>query len=161
MLYQLGDSFVDIVKEASYKGVLTIRASSEDALKSFTGLTSGRIVQVPHHIYTHIIHIPADVIGREFDWKDLRNVEMVERLTPEPTAFVYDYAYTEEDGSVTGDYWFCWPNEVDDVNHVLFTGEKEILGDPIFIPLFYIPRELSGAPLQLNLDDENGEITYE
>jgi hypothetical protein len=161
MLYQLGDSFVDIVVETPYKSVLTIRASSEEALKPFTNITSGRVVQVPHHIYTHIIHISEDVIGREFSWKDLLNVEKIERLTPEPTAFVYDYAYEEEDGTITGDYWFCWPHEIEEVTHSLRTGEKEILGDPTFIPIFFIPRELSGAPLQFNLDDEDGEITYE
>jgi hypothetical protein len=143
------------VVEAPYDRVLTIRASSEEALKPFTRLTSGQVVQVPHHIYTYIIHISEDVIGREFDWKDIRNVEKVDRLTPEPTAFVYDFAYEEEDGKVTGDYGYCWPNEIEEVTYTLRTSEKEILGDPSFIPIFFIPRELSGAQLRFNLDDED------
>lgn len=161
MLYQLGDSFVDIVVETPYKNVLTIRASSEEQLKTFQNMTPS-ILQVPHHIYTHIIHIPVDVIGREFNWKDISKVEQVDRLTPEPAAFVYDFAYEEEDGKVVGDYGYCWPGETEEVTNSLITGERELLGDPTFLPVFHIPRELSGSPLNFNLeDDEGGEITFE
>ena len=161
MLYQLGDSFVDIVIETPYEGVLTVRASSEEQLARFKGMTCGEIIQVPHHIYTHIIHIAEDVIDREFDWRDLRNAEKVARLTPEPTAFAYDFAYEQENGEITGDYSFCWPHETAEVTRSLLTGDKLVLSEPIFIPIFYIPRELSGAPVQFNIDDEDGEITFE
>lgn len=162
MLYQLGDSFVDVVHEKPYEELLTVRASSVEALERFKDMTLGEIVQVPHHIYTHIVHIPIPVLETELNWRDLRNVEEVERLTPEPAAFGYEYAHEDEDGKAWGEYGFCWPNEIESVKQSLLTSERNILGEPAFMPIFYIPGELVGAPLKFNLDnDEDGEITYE
>lgn len=155
MLYQLGDSFVDVVREKPYEALLTVRASSAEALDRFKDMTLGEIVQVPHHIYTHMVHVPTPVLETELDWKDLRQVEEVERLTPEPVAFGYEYAHEDEDGKAWGEYGFCWPDEIESVKYDLQTCDKNILGEPAFMPIFYIPSELVGAPITFKFDEDS------
>ena len=159
ILYQIDDHFVDVVREMPYPGIMTVRASSEEALAPFKDMTLGEIVQVPHHIYTHIVHVPTPVLETTFDWKDLSKTEFVERLTPEPAAFGYEYAWDDEDGKAWGEYGFCWPHEIQSTMKNILEGERNILGDPAFMPLFYIPRELVGGPLPFDLDGDV-EITF-
>lgn len=153
MLYQIDNDYYDVVQERPYKDLLTVRASSKEQLERFANSTMSEIVQVPHHIYTHIIHIPLPVLETTFNWKDLRQVEVLDRLTPEPVAFGYEYAEEEEDGKVRGDYGFCWPDEIEETTHSLFASDKNILGEPTFMPLFYIPNELVGAPIKFDLEE--------
>ena len=153
MLYKIEDDYYDVVRERPYKDLLTVRASSKKQLKRFADSTLGEIVQVPHHIYTHMVHVPLPVLETTFDWKDLRHVEVLDRLTPEPVAFAYEYAEEDEDGKVWGEYGFCWPDEIESTTDSLFSSEKNILGDPAFMPLFYIPSELVGAPIKFDLEE--------
>lgn len=160
MLYQIENDFVDVVRELPYRDLLTVRASSAEALAGFTGMTMGEVLQVPHHIYKYILHIPKPVLEVKLNWKDLAQVEEVARLTPEPAAFAYEYAVEHEDGSVSGEYWFCWPHEIDSVIEQVTLREENVLGDPNFIPLFFIPKELVGAPITFpGIDDD--EITFD
>jgi hypothetical protein len=105
-------------------------------------MTMSEILTVPHHIYKHLLHVPKPVLEAKLDWKDLKNVEQLERLTPEPAAFAYEYAVEHEDGTVSGEYWFCWPHEIEGVKEGLLGSDQNILGEPSFISLFYIPAEL-------------------
>jgi hypothetical protein len=162
MLYQIDNGFVDVVHETPYEGLLTVRASNEDDLKAFTGMTMGDVLTVPHHIYKYILHVPKPVLEAKLYWKDLAQVEKVDRMTPEPVAFAYDYAVQQEDGSVAGDYWFCWPHEIEEVKETLLVSERDILGEANFIPLFCLPKELVGAPLSFPFsDNDDDEITFE
>lgn len=160
MLYQVDTSFVDVVHERPYEDLLTVRASSEEDLQAFTGMTMGEVLTVPHHIYKYLLHVPKPVLEAKLDWKDLKNVEQLERLTPEPAAFAYEYAVEHEDGTVSGEYWFCWPHEIEGVKEGLLTSDQNILGEASFIPLFYIPNELVGAPIAFPFsgDDETEVI---
>jgi hypothetical protein len=160
LLYQIENDFVDVVRELPYRDLLTVRASSAEALAGFTGMTMGEVLQVPHHIYKYILHIPKPVLEVKLNWKDLAQVEEVARLTPEPAAFAYEYAVEHEDGSVSGEYWFCWPHEIDSVIEQVNSSEENVLGDPSFVPLFVIPKELVGAPISFpGIDDD--EISFE
>ena len=133
MLFEIDGNFVDVVHERPYEELLTIRASSAEALVRFKDMTLGEIVQVPHHIYTHIVHVPSPVLETQLSWKDLRFVEEVDRLTPEPAAFGYEYAHEEEDGKVRGDYGFCWPDEIESTKINLYEREYNLIGEPSFM----------------------------
>ena len=160
ILYQIDGCFIDVVCELPYTDLLTVRSSNAESLAAFTGMTMGEVLQVPHHIYKFILHIPKPVLEAKLNWKDLAQAEKVERLTPEPAAYAYEYAVENEDGSVLGEYWFCWPNEIESVKDQIRSSEENVVGDPNFIPLFYIPKELVGAPINFP-DAEDGEITFE
>jgi hypothetical protein len=160
LLYQIETSFVDVVHETPYEDLLTVRASSEEDLNAFTGMTMGEVLTVPHHIYKFILHVPKPVLEVKLYWKDLKNVEKVERLTPEPAAFAYEYAVEHEDGTVSGEYWFCWPHEIEEVKESLLVSEQNILGEATFIPLFYIPNELVGAPIKFPFAEDE-DLSHE
>ena len=156
MLYQIDNGFVDVVHETPYEGLLTVRASNEDDLKAFTGMTMGEILNVPHHIYQYILHIGKSALEVKLHWKALGNVEVLERLTPEPTAFACDYATENDEGKLVGEYWYCWPGECEEVRDRLMHSEEPVAVEPTFIPIFYLPRELTGAPLPFELTDDSG-----
>ena len=148
MLVAFENDFVDVIREAGYCDLLTLRSSSKKALKRFEGHTSSTILRVPHHIYTHILHVSEDSMRIENPTLDFSMVEKYQRLTPAPIAYAYDWAIDHGEGNLEGCYWFCWADEVDAVRAALLHGEDEIAGDPRFFPLFYIPNELVGAPLK-------------
>jgi hypothetical protein len=93
-----------------------------------------------------IIHVDMDSCPLRISAFDFKKVEVVDRLTPEPVCFVYDYAYYDEEGQIQGDYDYCWPQEKDQVFQNLLSSEKDMVSEPAFLPLFRIPRELVGAP---------------
>jgi hypothetical protein len=146
MLFNFDGKMVDIVREAPYKGVYTVRASSGRALRKFRQSSPADMVRVPHHLYPFIIHIDMNSCPLRISAFDFKKVEVVDRLTPEPVCFVYDYAYYDEEGQIQGDYDYCWPQEKDQVFQNLLSSEKDMVSEPAFLPLFRIPRELVGAP---------------
>lgn len=149
MLFQYGDHFVDIVKEQPYKNIYTVRSSSPRALKDFRDATSSEMVKVPHHIYPYIVHIHEDSSPLRVPYPMASSIEVVDRLTPEPACFIYEYCYEQEGGDYIGEYGYCWPHEVESTADYLLTGEREIVGDPTFLPLFKIPGELVNAPFKI------------
>jgi len=155
LLVAFENDFVDVIREAGYRDLLTLRSSSKKALKRFEGHTSSTILRVPHHIYTHILHVSEDSMRIENPTLDFSKVEKYQRLTPAPVAYAYEWAIDHGEENLEGCYWFCWADEVDDVRDALMHGEDEIVGEPRFFPLFYIPNELVGAPIKFkfNLDE--------
>lgn len=144
MLFTTEFGMVEIVKEIPYPGVFTILASDAETLKEFTKCTLAEIQMVPHHIYTHIIHVPEDNMLSSFDWKNLRAVESVERLTPLPAAYVYEYVWqTDEEEDLSVEYSYCWPHQVDQVRESILQSDKAIEGGIAFMPVFRVPRELA------------------
>jgi hypothetical protein len=147
LLFNFDGKLVDIVREAPYRGVYTVRASSGRALRKFRQASPADMVRVPHHLYPFIIHVDMDSSPLRISAFDYKKVEIVDRLTPEPVCFVYDYAYYDEDGEMKGDYAYCWPHEKDQVFQNLLSSGKDVVSEPSFLPLFRLPRELIGAPL--------------
>ena len=139
--------YVDIVRESCYRNVLTVRASDKKSLQKVASCTSADIVQVPHPYYPFIVHIDEYVIPINFHHSHNKNIEVLDRLTPEPVCFVYEYAYEEQDGSVTGEYGYCYPDEVQSTSDYLMSQERQPINEPVFLPLFYFPGELIGAPV--------------
>lgn len=149
MLFNFEDQLVDVVIENAYKNVFTVRASTAVALKPFRRSSIAEMVQVPHHLYPYLIHVDMDASPLRVSAFDYKNIEKLERLTPEPACFVYEYAYSTGDGETVGDYGYCWTNEIESVTNNLMADEKELLGDPVFLPLFKIPGELVSAPIRI------------
>ncbi len=147
MLIHIEGVFVDVVREAPYKNVLTVRASDPKSLARFASSTCSEVIQVPHPYYPYIIHIDEYVIPLKLDYQLYKDIEVVDRLTPEPACFVYEYAYEEEDGSITGEYGYCYPHEVESTTDYLMSQERQPINEPVFLPLFYFPGELVGAPV--------------
>ena len=160
MLYEIDGNFVDVVRESPYPDVLTIRASSTAALDKFTGMTVGDVLTVPHHIYQHILHVAKASLETKLHWKDLSNVEVLDRLTPEPAGFCYDYATEDEEGNLIGHYSYCWPHEIEEERNRLMHGEEPVAVEPTFIPVFYLPRELTGGPLPFDPNDDSLELNF-
>jgi hypothetical protein len=149
MLFNFGDHFVDVVRERPYREVLTVRASTPKALKQFRGVSSADVVKVPHHLYPYIIHVHEDSSPLNISYPTASSIEVVDRLTPEPACFIYEYCYVPEQGDYIGDYGYCWPDEVESTTEYLMSGERELVGEPIFLPLFRIPGELVSAPIKI------------
>ena len=147
MLIHIEGIFVDVVREASYKNVLTVRASSAKDLAMFAASTCAEIVEVPDPYYPHIIHIDEYVIPIKLNYPLHSEIEVVERLTPVPACFVYEYAYEEEDGSITGEYGYCYPGELEGTAEYLMSQERQPISEPVFLPMFRFPGELLGAPV--------------
>ena len=161
MLFDFDGHLVDVVRERPYRNVLTVRASSHKALKAFRTASSADMVKVPHHLYPFIIHIDEDSSPLNITYPTAKSIEVVDRLTPEPACFIYEYCYVPEDGDYIGDYGYCWPYEVESTTDYLMTGEKELVGEPVFLPLFKIPGELVGAPIKiLEGEFEVGDIDF-
>jgi len=149
MLFNFEGQLVDVVIESAYKNLFTIRASTARALRSFRRSSIADMVRVPHHLYPFMIHVDMDSSPLRVNAFDYTKIEKLDRLTPEPACFVYEYAYSTGESEAAGDYGYCWPNEIDWVTENLMTSEKELLGEPVFLPLFKIPGELVSAPIRI------------
>lgn len=160
MLIPFENDFVDVIREQGYRDLLTVRSSSPAALKRFEGLTMSTVIQVPHHIYTNILHVSEEAMRIEYPQLKFHEVEKYQRLTPAPIAFVYEWAIDHGDENLEGCYSYCWADEVDATWSDLHHGEEEIAGEPRFYPLFYIPSELVGAPTKFSFltDDDDEEF---
>ena len=75
-------------------------------------------------------------------------------MTPEPVAFVCEYAYEDQDGKAWGEYYFCWPDEIEGEINRLRADVEGMLDDPVFTPLFHIPNELVGVPTKFQFDTD-------
>lgn len=147
MLIYVDGVYLDVVRERPYKQVLTVRAADRVSLRKVASCTSSEIVQVPHPYYPFIVHIDEYVLPINYHYSHNKDVEVLDRLTPEPVCFVYEYAYEELDGSITGEYGYCYPDQVQDTSDYLMSQERQPMSEPVFLPLFYFPGELVGAPV--------------
>lgn len=159
MLVSVDGTYVDVVREAPYTRVITVRASDPESLARFASSTCAEVIQVPHPYYPYMIHIDEYVIPLKLHYTQEKEIEVVDRLTPEPVCFVYEYAYEEDDGTFTGEYGYCYPNEVQSTTDYLMSQEKQPVNEPVFLPIFYFPGELVGAPIKFadsDVEDQDG-----
>jgi hypothetical protein len=62
------------------------------------------------------IHVPENQVPNFLDFAMMREVEEIERITGPALAFAYDFVLEssfESEGTVFGDYGYCWPEEVE------------------------------------------------
>ena len=145
MLFLVDDNLLDIVRENTYVDVLTVRSSNREALKPLTRYTGGGIVRVADPIFPWIIHVPKGNTHLDIQYRTLCDSELINRITPEPQAYFFDYCYEDESGELVGDYGYCWPSEIAGVVKNLTQREYPVLDTPTFITLFYLPKELLAA----------------
>ena len=142
MLFFVDGNLLDIVRENSYVDVLTVRSSNREALKPLTKFTGGRITRVPDLYYPWILHLPKFNTHIDIHFRYFSDTELVERLTPEPLAYFYDFCFENEEGDLIGDFGYCWPHEITETIQDVRHRERPALDVPTFIPLFYMPQEL-------------------
>jgi hypothetical protein len=143
MLFQIQENFVDIVRERPYKNVLTVMATNFGALKEFYVRTPARVLPIAHHLYRGIIHIADSNLPFDVDLSVLEELEVVERLTPAPVTYYYEYAHPDLQGNMTFAGSYCWADELEKVEQSLVEEVTDMIGDPLFIPIFRVPASLT------------------
>ena len=101
MLFQIEESFVEIVREHQYKNVLTVMSTTPKGLREFYVRTPSNILPVAHHIYKLMIHIADSNLPFDVEPEVLAKVEVTDRLTPEPVSYYYEYAHPDLEGKMS------------------------------------------------------------
>jgi hypothetical protein len=144
MLFEFVSGLVDIVHEKPYPGVVTLRSSTYDAVAYFEEITPNKVLKVPHHLYPWILHLCQGNLPSEISQDALKDIEVLERLTPEPVAFAVEWTYRDEHGVVVSDYDVCWPQDQDIARNRVAYDHDELIDVVSFLPLFEIPKKLLG-----------------
>jgi hypothetical protein len=152
MLFKFESGLVDIVREKPYPGIITLRSSTYDAVACFEGITPNKVIKVPHHLYPWILHLCQGNLPSEISQESLAEIEVLERLTPEPAAFVAEWTYRNEIDVVVSGYEVCWPQDRDIVRNRVAYEHDELIDVVNFLPLFEIPKKLLG----LQEDEDEG-----
>jgi hypothetical protein len=145
MLFQFQESFVEIVRERPYKDVLTVMATTPRSLREFYVRTPSHVLPVAHHIYKVMIHISESNLPLDVEPELLQELEVVDRLTAAPVSYYYEYAHPDLSGNMSFSGSYCWAGELSDIEKTLVTEIEDMIGDPLFIPLFRVPMQLIHA----------------
>ena len=145
MIFLHEDSLIDVVRETTYTGVLTICGDDRKSLAALEPAGFSKPVRLNGHYFAWAIHIPIDSSPSWLGWKLHNDIETVDRLTAPAKAFTFSYvkeSAVDENGVQWGDYGYCWPEDLDFYKKMLTEGEDPILGEVYFVPLWYVPQEL-------------------
>jgi len=145
MLFQFQESFIEIVRERPYKNVLTVMATNARSLKEFYTRTPSHLLPATHHIYKLMLHISESNLPFGVMPEVLAEIEVVERLTAAPVSYYYEYAHPDLSGKMTFSGSYCWADELSDVEKSLLENTEDMIGEPLFIPLFRVPMQLIQA----------------
>jgi hypothetical protein len=145
MLFQFQESFVEIVRERPYKDVLTVMATSPRSLREFYVRTPSHVLPVAHHIYKWMIHISESNLPFDVGAELLKELEVADRLTAAPVSYYYEYAHPDVSGNMTFSGSYCWADELSTIEKSLASEIKDMIGEPLFIPLFRVPMQLIHA----------------
>jgi hypothetical protein len=151
MLFFIDGNFIEVLRESCYKGILTFCSPSRKALIGLKSSTMGEPVRLAGQAHKWALHVPEDQAPDFIDFALARKVEEVDRLTGPALAFAYDFVLEsslESEGTVFGDYGYCWPDEVQDTHRRLFECDDPASGEVFFVPIWTLPDELTGAPRQ-------------
>lgn len=145
MLFQFQESFVEIVRERPYNNVLTVMASSPKSLREFYVRTPSHVLPVAHHVYKMMIHISESNLPFDVDPTVLAKLEVVARLTATPVSYYYEYAHPDLSGNMTFSGSYCWAEQLEKIEKSIAVDIEDMIGDPLFIPLFRVPMQLIHA----------------
>ena len=145
MLFQFQESFVEIVRERPYNNVLTVMASSPKSLREFYVRTPSHVLPVAHHVYKMMIHISESNLPFDLDPTVLAELEVVDRLTAAPVSYYYEYAHPDLSGNMTFSGSYCWAEQLEEIEKSIAVDVEDMIGDPLFIPLFRVPMQLIHA----------------
>jgi hypothetical protein len=152
MLFLVGEFFWDVVRENTYQGVSTVRSNSRESLLPLRRLTPGRAIKVPDLYYGYVLHVPTAYLALEIPEDYLRDVELVNPITPKPQAFSYIYSYENEEGEAAIERGYCWAGEEREHYQKLSNNAFYLLEPPVLVPLFGIPRQLIESTQQIQGD---------
>lgn len=161
MLFLYDDQFVEAVRENCYEGVITFCSSDLGALGKIVDAsgTMGEPVQLHNQPFAWAIHVPEDRTYGVVSVKFHSQIEKVDRLTGPALAYAYDYLPLSEsekdDGDRWGEYGYCWPDELGAEQAYLYGKENPPDSEVIFIPIWTLPADLTGAPRNSIDADEN------
>mgnify|MGYP007092086209 CR=1 FL=1 len=162
MLFHVDESFIELVRESCYEGVVTVCGPSRKSLSSFTGLSLAEPVRLHGQNHKWAIHVAEMQIPSSFRSTGQQAFEQVDRLTGPALAYVYDYileSSLEGDGPYSGEYGFCWPEDIQKTEASLYNREDPAADGVSFLPIWTLPDELTGAPRRdwsLDERDEHG-----
>ena len=145
MLFQFQESFVEIVRERPYKDVLTVMATTPGSLREFYVRTPSHVLPVAHHIYKMMVHISESNLPFDIEPGLLAELEVVDRLTAAPVSYYYEYAHPDISGNMTFSGSYCWADELANIEKSLASEIEDMIGEPLFIPLFRVPMQLIHA----------------
>jgi hypothetical protein len=166
MLFLLENEFVEILRETCYKEVLTICSDNLELVQRLanTGGTMAEPVELHNASHKWAIHVPEDRMNSLISFTQQREVEKVDRLTAPALAFAYDYLPLSEsekdDGKRYGEYGYCWPEEIEATRDSLMNREDPADSEVIFVPIWTLPADLTGAPrvwADLDSDDDDSD----
>lgn len=145
MLFQFQESFVEIVRERPYNNVLTVMSSNPKSLREFYVRTPSHVLPVAHHVYKMMIHISESNLPFDVDPTVLAELEVVDRLTAAPVSYYYEYAHPDLSGNMTFSGSYCWAEQLEEIEKSIAADVEDMIGDPLFIPLFRVPMQLIHA----------------
>jgi hypothetical protein len=165
MLFFVENDFVEVFFERTYPGVLTFCSNEPDLLTTLaqkTG-TMGEPIELHNQNHKWALHVPADTTNDLVSLVNFKDIETIDRITPPPLAYAYDYVLTSaleeqeaKGGPLFGDYGYCWPEEIEKTRDRMLNCEDPVYGELYFIPIWTLPNELTGAPREpIIIDDED------
>ena len=164
MLFFYEGEFVEVIRESTYESVFTICSNNADLLAAITCGTGtmAEPVELQNQNHKWALHVPDDRLVQLLKGVDTRTIEKVNRITGAPLAYAYDFILesemNKEDGPRFGDYGYCWPEDIERTRAGLYECEDPADGEVIFVPIWTLPNELTGAPREpINWDVEDGE----
>lgn len=153
MLFFIDGNFIEIMEETCYKGILTFCGPSRKALLGLKSSTMGEPVRLFGQAHRWALHVPIDQAPQlGFQYK-LKDIEEADRITGPALAYAFDYVLEsalESEGTVFGDYGYCWPEELAETERRLFERDDPASGEVYFVPIWTLPDELTGAPRAKN-----------
>lgn len=164
MLFFYEGEFVEVFREIAYESVLTICSNNVELLAAITSRsgTMAEPVELQNQNHKWALHVPDDRSIEILEGISWRDIEKTDRITGEPVAFAYDFILESEanktEGTRFGDYGYCWPEEIEETRERLYSREDPAEGEIIFVPIWTLPNELTGAPREsiiLDGDDED------
>ena len=160
MLFHINGAFIELVRETCYREVLTVCGASKKSLAPFAGLSLAEPVRLHGQNHKWAIHIAESQLPSSFKTHVHQEIEQVDRLTGPALAYVYDYileSSLEREDSISGEYGFCWPENVESTEEALYNREDPAAYGVTFLPIWTLPDELTGAPKRDWSFDERDE----
>jgi hypothetical protein len=142
MLFLHQENFIEIVREQPYKNLLTVMATNQAALREFIFRTPSKIMPLVHPINRWMIHVGDTNLGIAISPEALDQVEVVDRLTGEPSNFHFQYSYLDLEGKTAIGKGYCWAEELEQTLQQIEATEPDLIGEIICTPLFRVNRSL-------------------
>lgn len=157
MLFHFQESFIEIVRERPYERLLTVMATNPRSLKEFYVRTPSQIVPVANHTFKLLIHISETNLPFFIEPEALAELEVVDRLTASPVSYYYECAHPDLSGNMKFSGRYCWAEQLLEIEKSIAADVEDMIGDPLFIPLFRVPMQLIHASNKL----QNGDLATE